>query len=109
MGGAVINIVLNLLLIPKMGAQGAAIATVASYLLVFAIRAVNTRRYVPFSLSLPRMIVSILLLAAQSVLILVFENYIIITQSLLFALICAINLRPVIKGTVKMLRNRKKV
>ena len=109
MGGAVINIVLNLLLIPKMGAQGAAIATVASYLLVFGIRAVNTRRYVPFSLSLPRMMISILLLAAQSVLILVFENYIIITQSLLFALICAINLRPVIKGTVKMLRNRKKV
>ena len=108
MGGAIVNIVLNLLLIPKLGAQGAAIATVASYLLVFVIRAINTRRYVPFSLSLPRMIVSVLLLVAQSVVILVFERYVLWTQLAFFVLICAINLRPVVRGTVKMLKNRKK-
>ena len=108
MSGAVINVALNLLLIPKLGAQGAAIATVASYLVVFIIRAVNTGKYVPFSLSLPRMTASILLLVAQTVFILAFSEYVILTQLIFFALICAINLKPVVKGTVKMLKNRKK-
>ena len=109
MSGAVINIVLNLLLIPRMEAQGAAIATAISYLTVFVIRAVNTRKYVPFSLSLPRMVLSIALLTVQTVLILVFEEYVVLTQLAFFALVALINLSPMVKGTVKMLKNRKKV
>ena len=109
MSGAAINIVLNLLLIPKIGAQGAAIATVVSYLAVFVIRAVNTKKYVPFSLSLPRMSVSIALMVIQTVLILTFDKYVALTQTVFFVLVSAINLGPVVKGTVKMLKIRKKV
>lgn len=108
MSGAVINIALNFTLIPKMGAQGAAIATAVSYLVVFVIRAVNARRYVPFSLSLPRMIASVTILAAQTVAMLLFEEYIIVTQAVAIALIAAINLVPLAKGTVGMLKNRRK-
>ena len=108
MSGAVINIVLNLLLIPRFEAQGAAVATVVSYLAVFVIRAVNARRYVPFSLSLPRMIVSVLLLVMQTVLILAFDEFIILTQTVSFVLISAINLRPLVKGTVILLQERRK-
>ncbi len=108
MSGAVINIALNLLLIPRMEAQGAAIATVISYLAVFVIRAINVRRYVPFSMSLPRMILSVALLVVQTVLILVFEEYIVLTQTLLFVLISAVNLKPVVKGTVNLLKKRRK-
>ena len=108
MSGAVINVILNLLLIPKFEAQGAAIATLVSYLTVFVIRAVNARRYVPFSLSLPRMLFSLSILAAQTVLILMFEEHIILTQSIAFALIAAVNLGPLVKGTVGMLKNRRK-
>lgn len=51
MAGAAINIALNLLLIPsKLGVQGAAIATFLSYFAVFLIRAVNSRKYIPFKL-----------------------------------------------------------
>lgn len=51
MAGAVINIALNLLLIPSpLGVQGAAIATFLSYFAVFLIRAVNSRKYIPFKL-----------------------------------------------------------
>ena len=107
MSGAVINIALNLLLIPRMEAQGAALATVASYFAVFVIRAVNARRYVPFSLSLPRMIVSIGLLGAQAALILSFEKYMIPTQAAIFVLVAVINLKPMVSGTVKMLKKRK--
>lgn len=109
MSGAAINIVLNLILIPKIGAQGAAIATVVSYLAVFVIRAVNTKKYVPFSLSLPRMSVSIALMSIQTILILTFDKHVVLTQMVFFVLVSAINLGPVVKGTVKMLKNRKKV
>ena len=48
--GAGSNIALNLLLIPTIGVQGAAIATVASYMLVFVVRCVSVKRYIPFKL-----------------------------------------------------------
>ena len=108
MSGAVINIGLNLWLIPEMGAQGAAIATAVSYLAVFFIRAINARKYVPFSLSLPRMVVSVALLAAQATALLLFEEYMIVTQAVAFVLVVAINFVPLAKGTVGMLKNGKK-
>ena len=49
--GALLNIALNLLLIPsKLGVQGAAIATFVSYFVVFVIRAADVRRFIPFKL-----------------------------------------------------------
>ena len=51
LAGAGTNIVLNLWLIPRMGVQGAAVATFASCLVVFLIRLVNARQLLPFPLS----------------------------------------------------------
>ena len=48
--GAGSNIALNLILIPSIGVQGAAIATVVSYMLVFIVRCVSVKRYIPFKL-----------------------------------------------------------
>lgn len=48
--GAVLNIALNLLMIPRMGAMGASVATFISYFVVFIIRAVTMKRYIPFKL-----------------------------------------------------------
>ena len=47
--GALSNIILNFLLIPKYSAQGAAIATLACYTIVYVIRAIDTQRYEKFS------------------------------------------------------------
>ncbi len=46
--GAVGNIILNLILIPRMGPMGAAIATALSYLIVFLVRLISTRRLIPY-------------------------------------------------------------
>lgn len=46
-----VNLVLNAILIPKWGVQGAAIATLASYLACYCIRIVDARRYVPFDVN----------------------------------------------------------
>lgn len=49
--GAGTNIALNALLIPSpLGISGAALATLASYLVVFLVRARNARRWIPFRL-----------------------------------------------------------
>ena len=66
-----VNIFLNFLFIPKLGAQGAAIATVASYMVVFLIRVVNTeKRYVKICTHPLHMGINFLLLIGQTVLLL---------------------------------------
>ena len=42
------NILLNLCLIPALGIQGAALATLLSYMICFWVRIFDARRYVPF-------------------------------------------------------------
>lgn len=44
--GAVINILLNWLLIPRIGVSGAALATCISYFVVYLFRVIDTRKYV---------------------------------------------------------------
>lgn len=44
--GAIINIILNAVLIPTIGVQGAAIATCVSYITVLVYRAFDTRKYI---------------------------------------------------------------
>ena len=63
--GAVLNIVLNLLLIPVMGAQGAAIATVASYVAVFVVRTVSAQRQIRFYINYVSLALNTVLLAAE--------------------------------------------
>lgn len=65
--GAVINIIINFILIPDRGAMGAAIATFISYAAVYAIRAYDTRFYVKFSLHTVRLIVNTAVLLLQTV------------------------------------------
>lgn len=45
--GAVINVVLNFLFIPIFGVNGAAFATFLSYFVVFVLRVIDTRRFIP--------------------------------------------------------------
>ena len=64
--GAAVNIALNALLIPsKLGIQGAAIATFASYFIVFLVRARSARRLIPFRLFQGTLLLSTVVLAGQ--------------------------------------------
>lgn len=57
---AVVNIILNFILIPDYGAYGAAIATAAAYAACFAIRIFDVRNLIPFKVSHFRMIVNVI-------------------------------------------------
>ena len=71
--GAVINIVLNFILIPRLGANGAALATFASYFTVFLLRAVDTKRFVKIRFSSLKLALNTILLLIQS-LVMIFET-----------------------------------
>ena len=70
LSGAGTNIVLNLWLIPRMGIQGAAVATFASCLVVFLIRLVNARQLLPFSLSGRKLALGVGILLLQTLFLL---------------------------------------
>ena len=66
MSGAIINIALNFMLIPKHGAMGAAVATVISYVAVFAIRAYDTRFCVKFNMHPLKFAVNVVTIIVQA-------------------------------------------
>ena len=63
-------IVLNLWLIPRMGIQGAAVATFASCLVVFLIRLVNARQLLPFPHSGRKLAIGVTALLVQTLFLL---------------------------------------
>lgn len=98
MTGALVNIVLNFALIPLLGAQGAAISTCISYAVVFLIRALNTRKYVRFSLHPIRILLNTALLVAQTVCILSFSNYMILIQASFVLVAIVLNAKPFVEA-----------
>lgn len=64
--GAVTNIVLNLVLIPIYGPYGAAFATAVSFVVVFILRIINTRKFVNIKIHWLTFLPSVLLLVASS-------------------------------------------
>lgn len=104
MAGAVTNIILNFVLIPKYGAFGAAVATLICYVLVYVIRAVNTRKYVRFNLHTVRIIINALLLFAQSALWFADIPYAWIGQIVIPVFIILFNGRGIIKTAARLLR-----
>ena len=67
--GAMINIILNLLLVFKFGLTGVAIATSASYLAVFLYRVKDTKKYIKINVFDKRYITILVLLLIQSSLV----------------------------------------
>jgi O-antigen/teichoic acid export membrane protein len=95
--GAITNIVLNLVLIPKLGANGAAIATVCAFLVVFATRGANTRKYIKIDFKLPVMLVETFLLISQSALMLYMNSGVVlyIIEAVMLAVMILLNIKPI--------------
>lgn len=108
MTGAVINIVLNFLLIPtRLGAGGAAIATFASYFIVFIIRAVNAQRYIRFQMHPVKLVINTVLVCLQACSMVLEAPCWVPVQFIVFILIFVINARPILAGIMQILRRRR--
>ncbi len=91
--GASSNILINLALIPLLGVQGAALSTVGSYLLVFIIRCINVKQYMPFKLCSVHLIINTCILGVQA-LTMIFETpYWIIIQAVCILAMVLVNFK----------------
>ncbi len=73
--GAAVNIGLNIVMIQLWGVPGATLASFLSFALIFAVRAVDTRKIVSMDLGLRKMVINVaLLLAMGSVIFFVKDN-----------------------------------
>lgn len=105
--GAGTNVILNLLLIPSMGAKGAAIATVCAFVVVFVTRAINTRKYVKVNFSTPIMILEIGILTAQAAVMILMQSGIVmyVIEAVLFAIMLLLNYNT-LKELIMLLVNK---
>lgn len=102
--GALINIVLNFFFIPSpLGVQGAAIATVISYFTVFIIRAVNSRKYIPFKLYSGHIAANTVIIFVEAIVMILSPKFWIPIQILCVLLIAAINYKFLIACVNKIL------
>lgn len=63
--GAGINIIANIILIPKLGINGAALATMISFAVIWILRIIDTRQFVVIKIDVLKMILSLMILYFQ--------------------------------------------
>lgn len=89
--GAVLNVCLNLFLIPLMGAMGAAISTLLTYAIIWGIRMVHTRRYIVLEVDMLRNLVSWCILGVMAFAVYFGFNYYWVVVTLCMASVCILN------------------
>ena len=113
--GAVLNVILNLLLIPSLGAMGASVATFASYFAVCLLRLVTGRRLIPFKGEWGRLAGNTVLMGVLTAVVTLSERNLQYTYWMygvaagVFALMLALNIRPILellRDGKRMLRGR---
>ena len=95
--GAVTNLAMNFLLIPRLGIQGAAIATFASYLVVYVARAAEIRRLYRFRDSALQVAVNTLLVVGESLTLLYYKGNFYVLGSCIFGLLILFNAPQIIR------------
>ena len=111
--GAAINIALNIMLIKPYGAMGASIATLASYLLVYVIRAATMKKFIPFKTYPVRVLLNTALVGGMAAIItLKGMNLVSIGISVVLLIICILyngrDLYSAIRGILAPLMRRFK-
>ncbi|MBR1763980.1 MAG: polysaccharide biosynthesis C-terminal domain-containing protein [Ruminococcus sp.] len=106
----IINVGLNIILIPTIGLYGPPLSTVASYLVVFIIRAYDSRKIVPFELNIPKLLVNNVLLVIMTIInVLHFTRglgRITLLLPVLFLVIFLINYKPLWAAVSRLLPKR---
>jgi O-antigen/teichoic acid export membrane protein len=113
--GGVINVVLSFLLIPlfmqyfdnETAAQGAAVAALVSYFVVFLIRTINAQKYIRFNVQPIRLIINTMLVLVQAIVMMLEIKGWIIVQAVILLLVLAYNGKPILDGIVGVIRKYK--
>lgn len=71
---SILNVIGNLLLVPKLGAKGAAISTGLSYIVFFSLRTYFSERLINFKFDLKRIYIMIVLLLSYALILTFYKN-----------------------------------
>lgn len=105
--GAIVNIVLNIMLIPKFGAMGAAVATGISYFVMCMMARVFTGRHVKLNVNWVKDMLAYIVIVIESIVMILEVQYSYFVCSLLTALILIIYLKE-IRELLELLINKFK-
>ncbi len=89
--GAVLNVILNSILIPKIGIMGASLATCVSYIGVFIYRIDDTKKYVKIKYLTKNKIMNFIILLVMAISTYVNQKYVIIIQLFLIIFVIFAN------------------
>mgnify|MGYP004562295631 CR=1 FL=1 len=106
LAGAAANIALDLLLIPRIGVQGAAVATFLGCLLVFLMRTVSARRLLPFHLSGGKLTLGALVLLVQTAVMLLRPGGWLVVQGASLLILFILALRPMLAAAQTVLQRK---
>lgn len=106
--GAILNIILNIILIPRIGINGASIATVVSYFLIFFLRIIDINRFMKIRVNIINMILSMMLLIVMTASTLLMEKFLFIPLILCFITLVIINFSVILKSAKAVLPERIK-
>lgn len=106
--GAVSNIILNIIFTPVMGPLGAAIATAICYVEVFAVRYLQSKKYIRLRINFTRDIVSYIILVIQAIIVLLVKRNILMYGTLVVLFFAVLLLyKSDIKNIVDKLLHRR--
>lgn len=92
---AVVNILLNIVLIYQWGVQGAVVATFASYFTCYLVRIVDTRKLIYFKVQHGRFFLNTALLFVMSILAVTQPAWYLPVQALLLLFMCVFNVQAI--------------
>ncbi len=101
--GAIVNVALNFLLIPRYGAQGAAVATLACYVAVYVIRALDSVRYIRFNKRWCTVLLNTLLTGVLCFVVLLEIRYWTVIGGITVVAVLALNVRFLISAAKAVL------
>ncbi len=106
----IINIGLNIILIPRIGLYGPAISTVMAYLVVFIIRAYDSKKIVPFDLKVGKIAANVGILFAMVIInmdsVIVSHEKALWLLPALFAVVLLMNYKPIWAAASRILPQR---
>ncbi len=105
--GAIINFILNFVLIPMHGLFGAVISTFVSYFVVFLLRAITTRKLIRIKMNVLKLCVNCATLTLQSVIMLANIPLWPLWCVLLCVLIFILNMKEILLTVFKLIQKRK--
>lgn len=96
--GTLINFVLNMLLVPLIGLQGAALATCVGFIYMTIHKMLGTRKFTPLTIDVKRFLFAFVFIVLQSIITVVIKNNFIYLVGIIFVLVLIFMYKDIIWG-----------